>query len=65
MTASDAMRICGLVKPNVAIPVHYEGWSHFQEHEDAIKRTIAASAEPGIAERIRWIPLGAQSIVMA
>ncbi|HEY9229742.1 MAG TPA: MBL fold metallo-hydrolase [Gemmatimonadaceae bacterium] len=63
MTASDAIRICRMVRPNVAIPVHYEGWSHFQEGKSAIERAFAASAEPAIVERIRWIPLGTPAVV--
>jgi L-ascorbate metabolism protein UlaG (beta-lactamase superfamily) len=63
MTAADAIRICSLVQPNVAIPVHYEGWSHFHEGKSAIERTFAASAKSAVAGRIRWIPLGAQTVV--
>ena len=30
MTARDAIELCRAMRPRVAIPVHYEGWSHFQ-----------------------------------
>ena len=35
MTAGDAVELCSEVRPRVAIPVHYEGWSHFHEGRDA------------------------------
>ena len=57
MTASDAIRICRLIRPHLAIPLHYEGWSHFQETRSAIERDFAA-ADSAISERIRWLPPG-------
>jgi L-ascorbate metabolism protein UlaG (beta-lactamase superfamily) len=57
MTAADAIRICRLVRPHIAIPVHYDGWSHFHESQAAAERTFA-SADPTIRDRIRWIPPG-------
>ena len=37
MTARDAVELCRALRPRVAIPVHYEGWSHFHEGRDAIE----------------------------
>ena len=57
MTARQAVELCRLVRPRTAIPVHYEGWSHFREGRDAIEREFArAPAE--VRERLRWLPLG-------
>jgi L-ascorbate metabolism protein UlaG (beta-lactamase superfamily) len=57
MTARDAVELCRLVRPRTAIPVHYEGWLHFQEGRDAIEREFArAPAE--IRESVQWLPLG-------
>ena len=44
MTAEDAVELCGLLEPRVAIPIHYEGWRHFHENRDAIERAFAARA---------------------
>jgi L-ascorbate metabolism protein UlaG (beta-lactamase superfamily) len=54
MTAADAVELCRLVRPRVAIPIHYEGWSHFQEGRDSIERAFAAAPDV----RVRWLPLG-------
>jgi L-ascorbate metabolism protein UlaG (beta-lactamase superfamily) len=62
MTASDAIRICELVRPHLAIPVHYDGWSHFQETQPTIERLFAA-ADPAIRDRIRWLPAGTPATV--
>jgi L-ascorbate metabolism protein UlaG (beta-lactamase superfamily) len=53
MTAADAVELCELVKPRLAIPIHYEGWSHFQEKRDAIATTLEKAPS-----EIRWIPIG-------
>ena len=45
MTARDAVELLGLVRPRTAIPIHYEGWKHFQE----------AQAESRVRERAREI----------
>jgi L-ascorbate metabolism protein UlaG (beta-lactamase superfamily) len=57
MTAHDAVELCRLIKPRVAIPIHYEGWAHFQEARDAIEREFADAPEE-VGESIRWLPLG-------
>jgi L-ascorbate metabolism protein UlaG (beta-lactamase superfamily) len=31
MTAHNTVELCRIVRPRTAIPVHYEGWSHFRE----------------------------------
>jgi hypothetical protein len=43
--------------PRVAVPVHYEGWSHFHEGRDVIERTVAAAPD-GARERFRLLPIG-------
>ena len=53
MTARDAVELVGLLEPRVAVPIHYEGWKHFQQERAAIERELAA--EP----RFRWIEIGA------
>jgi L-ascorbate metabolism protein UlaG (beta-lactamase superfamily) len=38
MTAREAIELCRLVRPRTAIPVHYEGWSHFRQGRGAIEQ---------------------------
>ena len=57
MTASDAVELCRLIRPRVAIPIHYEGWSHFKEGRDAVERELASAPED-IRRRFRWLPIG-------
>jgi L-ascorbate metabolism protein UlaG (beta-lactamase superfamily) len=58
MTGRDAVELCHLVQPRVAIPVHYEGWAHFREGRAAIEQDLA-HAPPDVQERFRWLPVGA------
>jgi L-ascorbate metabolism protein UlaG (beta-lactamase superfamily) len=57
LTAREAIELCGLIRPRVAIPVHYEGWSHFHEGRAAIERELARAPED-VRRRFRWIPIG-------
>ena len=57
MAARDAVELCSELRPRVAIPVHYEGWSHFQEGHDAIEREIGR-APSELRDAFRLIPLG-------
>jgi L-ascorbate metabolism protein UlaG (beta-lactamase superfamily) len=57
MTARDAVELCGLIRPQVAIPIHYDGWSHFKEGRDEIEREIS-SATADIREHWQWLPIG-------
>jgi L-ascorbate metabolism protein UlaG (beta-lactamase superfamily) len=57
MTAKDAVELCGLIRPRIAIPLHYEGWKHFKEGRDEIEREFARAPED-IRRRIRWLPIG-------
>jgi hypothetical protein len=44
----------------VAIPIHYDGWSHFKEGRDEIEREIS-SATADIREHWQWLPIGAST----
>ena len=57
LTASEAIELCGLLRPRVAIPIHYEGWSHFREGREAIERELAAAPED-VRRSVRWLPIG-------
>ncbi|HEY5836537.1 MBL fold metallo-hydrolase [Streptomyces sp.] len=57
MTARRAVELCGLLRPRTAIPVHYEGWSHFHEGRTAIENELA-NAPAEIRDRFQWLPTG-------
>jgi L-ascorbate metabolism protein UlaG (beta-lactamase superfamily) len=57
MTARDAVELCALVRPRTVIPVHYEGWQHFQEPRDAIEREFERAPEE-FRRSVRWLPVG-------
>jgi len=58
------VELIGLLRPRVAIPVHYEGWSHFREPvaelEDAFRH-----AAPEIRDRVRWLTHGVAQTIEA
>jgi L-ascorbate metabolism protein UlaG (beta-lactamase superfamily) len=57
LNARDGVELCRLIQPRMAIPVHYEGWSHFREGREAVEREFARAPEV-VRERIRWLPIG-------
>ncbi len=56
MTARDALRLCARLRPSVAFPVHYEGWSHFAEGRAAIERQLS-TAPDDVRDRFQWLPI--------
>jgi L-ascorbate metabolism protein UlaG (beta-lactamase superfamily) len=64
MTASQALDLCRGVQPRTIIPIHYEGWKHFQEDREAIEREFARAPED-IRQRIRWLPIGVETEIVA
>jgi L-ascorbate metabolism protein UlaG (beta-lactamase superfamily) len=57
MTAREAVELCRLVRPRTAIPVHYEGWSHFRQGRGAIEQEFE-QAPADIGRRLQWLPIG-------
>ena len=57
MTAREAIELCSLIRPRTVIPVHYEGWKHFQESAETIERELA-TAPDNIRHAVRWLPRG-------
>jgi len=57
MTARDAVDLLTAVRPHTVVPVHYEGWKHFQEPRPVIERAFAA-APPEVRDRVRWLEIG-------
>lgn len=64
MNSTEALRLIELTKPRVAVPVHYEGWSHFSEPEDHLRSALAkVQATPHEHAAVTWLQPGvAQSV---
>ena len=62
MTAREAVELCRLIRPRTAIPVHYEGWTHFRQGRAGIEHEFEqAPADTG--RRLQWLPIGASTTV--
>jgi len=57
MDAKEAGELIALARPDVVVPIHVEGWSHFTEQEEATRKVLAA-APATVADRVRWAPMG-------
>ena len=57
MTGRKAVELIGIARPRVAVPVHYEGWSHFKDGRAAVEPALAMAHED-VRRRVRWLPLG-------
>ena len=57
MTAEQSIPLLTDIDPTTVVPVHYDGWSHFQEQRAGAEAAFAA-APPELRERIRWITPG-------
>jgi len=57
MTVDEAVELCGLMRPRLVVPVHYEGWSHFREGRDAIERRLE-SAPSEVRDAFRFLDPG-------
>ena len=63
MTGRQAVELVGLVQPRVAVPVHYEGWSHFKDGRARIQDALAeAQRRPPVA-CVRWLAPGSPTDV--
>jgi L-ascorbate metabolism protein UlaG (beta-lactamase superfamily) len=56
MTGADAVELCRRMRPHTTIPVHYEGWRHFQEDRAAFEHALADA--PDVAATVRWATPG-------
>jgi len=54
---AEAVELCGLLKPETVIPIHYEGWKHFRQQRDAIEPEFA-KAPQAFRDSLRWLDIG-------
>lgn len=62
MTGRQAVELVGLVQPRVAVPVHYEGWSHFKDGRARIQDALA-EAPAATSGLVRWLTPGSPTDV--
>jgi L-ascorbate metabolism protein UlaG (beta-lactamase superfamily) len=55
LNAREAVRLVHALEPRAVIPIHCEGWKHFQENGAAAAKVFEAS---DIKNKILWLPLG-------
>lgn len=55
MDAEAAVNAIERLDPRIALPVHYDGWNHFRQPPDEMRRILEASAA---GDRIRVLPRG-------
>jgi L-ascorbate metabolism protein UlaG (beta-lactamase superfamily) len=55
LNAREAVRVVHALKPRTVIPIHYEGWKHFQETGADAEKVFEAS---DIKDKIQWLALG-------
>ena len=56
MDSADGVELVGLTQPRVAVPVHFEGWSHFSEPEEGLRKAFDAASD--VRDRTQWLTLG-------
>jgi L-ascorbate metabolism protein UlaG (beta-lactamase superfamily) len=57
MNGSEAVELCGLLRPRTIVPIHYEGWKHFREGRSAIEQAFRV-APTDLSERVCWLEIG-------
>jgi L-ascorbate metabolism protein UlaG (beta-lactamase superfamily) len=64
MTARDGVDLMAKIRPHTVIPIHYEGWTHFQQNREVIQQEFdKAPAE--FRDAVRWAPIGGALDVIA
>ena len=53
--AKESVRAIKTLNPRMVIPIHYEGWKHFQEPRAEAEKQFAAAE---LSETVQWLPLG-------
>jgi L-ascorbate metabolism protein UlaG (beta-lactamase superfamily) len=57
MNGREAAELIGLLRPRAAVPVHFEGWSHFRQQESALHQALEAAPDD-VRRRLRWLTRG-------
>ncbi|MBE1490563.1 MBL fold metallo-hydrolase [Plantactinospora soyae] len=60
MTGREAVELCQAIQAHTVIPVHYEGWQHFQQPHAKLARELDAAPDD-VRRSVRWLPVGVAS----
>jgi len=60
MNGTEAIATAQLLKPNVVIPIHYEGWWHFKQSAKSLKNEIEKSEVKG---KFLWLESGVATVL--
>ncbi|RYP41928.1 hypothetical protein DL767_000665 [Monosporascus sp. MG133] len=55
MDGRQAARLFRDIEADVLVPMHYESWDHFTQHEEELSKEFE---EEGILEKVRWLKPG-------
>jgi hypothetical protein len=62
MDAKQGAQLIDIVAPSAVVPVHYEGWSHFQQDRDVAEQVLAGTPH---GDRVTWVDPGGATVVTA
>ena len=62
MTGREAVELSASSRPRMAVPVHYEGWSHFKDGRAQIQDALAG-APAATRGCVRWLTPGSPTDV--
>ena len=57
LSASEAVELLEALRPETAVPIHYEGWKHFRQGREELEADLAG-APAEVRDRVRWLPIG-------
>jgi L-ascorbate metabolism protein UlaG (beta-lactamase superfamily) len=63
MAGRDAVELCRSLRPRTAVPVHYEGWSHFSQGREGIDHELANAPEE-IRSTFRFLGIGERGVAL-
>jgi len=55
MSADEAVQLARAFGLHMLIPLHYEGWAHYRESREKVKKTFTST---GLDERVHWLAPG-------
>jgi L-ascorbate metabolism protein UlaG (beta-lactamase superfamily) len=56
MNSRDAASLLAVLGPRLAVPVHYDGWSHFSEPANHVRTTLDRA--DGVRHLVTWLEPG-------